>query len=89
MEKRELGRSGLKVSAVGLGCMGLSYGYGPATDRSSAVALIRAAAERGPRRAAGLEVGACGRLSTVVAVLIGDAPLGRLPRGRGRSAPPR
>lgn len=47
MEKRELGRSGLKVSAVGLGCMGLSYGYGPATDRSSAVALIRAAAERG------------------------------------------
>jgi aryl-alcohol dehydrogenase-like predicted oxidoreductase len=47
MQKRQLGQSGLEVSAIGLGCMGLSYGYGPATDRSEAVALIRAARERG------------------------------------------
>jgi aryl-alcohol dehydrogenase-like predicted oxidoreductase len=42
-----LGRSGLEVSALGLGCMGLSFGYGPATDRADAVRLIRAAHERG------------------------------------------
>ncbi len=47
MQTRELGRSGLRVSALGLGCMGLSYGYGPATDRSEAVALLRAAVEQG------------------------------------------
>jgi len=47
MQKRKLGTSGLEVSAIGLGCMGLSYGYGPATDRSQAIALIRAAFERG------------------------------------------
>jgi aryl-alcohol dehydrogenase-like predicted oxidoreductase len=47
MNKRQLGRSGLEVSALGLGCMGLSYGYGPATDRTHAVALIRAAVDRG------------------------------------------
>ncbi|QIJ73180.1 aldo/keto reductase [Methylobacterium sp. NI91] len=47
MQKRTLGRSGLEVSALGLGCMGLSFGYGPATDRHEAVALIRAAVERG------------------------------------------
>ena len=47
MEKRKLGNSGLEVSAIGLGCMGLSYGYGPATDRSEAISLIRAARERG------------------------------------------
>ena len=47
MKKRTLGRSGLEVSALGLGCMGLSSGYGPATDRRGAVALIRAAVERG------------------------------------------
>jgi aryl-alcohol dehydrogenase-like predicted oxidoreductase len=47
MKKRQLGRSGLEVSAIGLGCMGLSHGYGPATDRSAAVALIRAAFDRG------------------------------------------
>src|SRR5690349_6577647 len=47
MQKRTLGNSGLEVSALGLGCMGLSFGLGPATDRASAVALIRAAVERG------------------------------------------
>lgn len=47
MQKRTLGRSGLEVSALGLGCMGLSFGYGPATDTRQAVELIRAAVERG------------------------------------------
>jgi aryl-alcohol dehydrogenase-like predicted oxidoreductase len=47
MQQRELGKSGLAVSAIGLGCMGLSYGYGPAADRPAAIALIRAAVERG------------------------------------------
>ncbi|TCP29874.1 aldo/keto reductase [Sphingomonas sp. BK235] len=47
MQKRELGQGGLEVSALGLGCMGLSFGYGPATDRGDAVKLIRAAFDRG------------------------------------------
>jgi aryl-alcohol dehydrogenase-like predicted oxidoreductase len=47
MNKRQLGRSGLEVSALGLGCMGLSHGYGPATDRAQAIRLIRAAFDRG------------------------------------------
>src|ERR1700744_4584822 len=47
MEKRTLGNSGLEVSALGLGCMGLSFGLGPAVEKSQAVALIRAAVERG------------------------------------------
>jgi aryl-alcohol dehydrogenase-like predicted oxidoreductase len=47
MPERKLGKSGLEVSAIGLGCMGLSYGYGPATDRQAAIALIRSAVERG------------------------------------------
>lgn len=47
MQKRALGKSGLEVSAIGLGCMGLSYGYGPATDRTEAIALIRRAYELG------------------------------------------
>lgn len=47
MQKRYLGHSGLEVSAIGLGCMGLSHGYGPATDTRQAVELIRAAVERG------------------------------------------
>jgi len=47
MQKRKLGNSNLEVSAIGLGCMGLSYGYGPATDRQEAISLIRAAVERG------------------------------------------
>jgi len=47
MEKRTLGRSGLQVSALGLGCMGMSYGYGPAADKQEMIALIRSAVERG------------------------------------------
>ena len=47
MQKRKLGNSGLEVSAIGLGCMGLSYGYGPATDRAAAIELIRHAYELG------------------------------------------
>src|SRR3954464_1276794 len=47
MQKRKLGNSNLEVSALGLGCMGLSFGYGPATDKREAISLIRAAVERG------------------------------------------
>ena len=47
MQQRTLGKSGLEVSALGLGCMGLSFGLGPATEKSAAIQLIRAAAERG------------------------------------------
>ena len=47
METRTLGNSGLQVSALGLGCMGLSYGYGPATDKQVAINLIRAAFDKG------------------------------------------
>src|ERR1700709_1900523 len=47
MQKRTLGTSGLEVSALGLGCMGLSFGLGPATEKSEAIKLIRAAVERG------------------------------------------
>src|ERR1700688_832342 len=47
MKRRALGNSGLEVSALGLGCMGLSFGYGPATDRQEAITLIRSAVELG------------------------------------------
>src|SRR3979490_3239239 len=47
MHKRQLGKSGLEVSALGFGCMGLSFGYGPAIDRQQGISLIRAAVERG------------------------------------------
>ena len=47
MQKRKLGKSGLEVSALGLGCMGLSFGYGPATEKQQAITLIRSAVERG------------------------------------------
>lgn len=47
MQMRKLGNSGLEVSAIGLGCMGLSYGYGPATNRQEAITLIRSAVDRG------------------------------------------
>jgi aryl-alcohol dehydrogenase-like predicted oxidoreductase len=47
LQKRTLGESGIEVSALGLGCMGLSFGYGQATDKEQAIALIRAAVERG------------------------------------------
>src|SRR5688500_16032418 len=45
MKKRKLGNSDLEVSALGLGCMGLSFGYGPATDNGEAISLIRAPVE--------------------------------------------
>src|ERR1043165_2913179 len=47
MQKRTLGKSGLDVSALGLGCMGMSYGYGPAPDKQEMISLIRAAVDRG------------------------------------------
>jgi aryl-alcohol dehydrogenase-like predicted oxidoreductase len=47
MQKRKLGKSGLEVSAIGLGCMGMSFGYGPAKDKQEMISLIRAAVERG------------------------------------------
>ena len=47
MKKRRLGKSNLEVSAIGLGCMGMSYGYGPAGDKQEMISLIRAAVERG------------------------------------------
>jgi len=47
MKKRKLGKSNLEVSAIGLGCMGMSFGYGPAVDKQEGISLIRAAVERG------------------------------------------
>jgi aryl-alcohol dehydrogenase-like predicted oxidoreductase len=47
MKKRKLGKNGPEVSANGFGCMGLSFGYGPATETEQAIKLIRAAFERG------------------------------------------
>ena len=47
MQTRKLGKSNLEVSALGLGCMGLSFGFGPAVDKKDGIALIRAAVERG------------------------------------------
>ena len=47
MQKRQLGKSDLEVSALGLGCMGMSFGYGPAAEKQEMISLIRAAVERG------------------------------------------
>lgn len=47
MQKRKLGKSNLEVSALGLGCMGLSFGYGPPVDKQAGISLIRSAVERG------------------------------------------
>jgi len=47
MQKRKLGKNGLEVSAMGLGCMGMSHGYGPAQDTQEAIGVLRAAVERG------------------------------------------
>ena len=49
MKKRKLGKSNLEISAIGLGCMGLSFGLGPAVDKQDGISLIRAAVERGVR----------------------------------------
>jgi aryl-alcohol dehydrogenase-like predicted oxidoreductase len=47
MQKRKLGKSNLEVSAIGFGCMGLTFGYGPAVEQQHGIAVIRAAAENG------------------------------------------
>ena len=47
MKKRKLGKSGLEVSAIGLGCMGMSFGYGPPKDKQEMISLLREAVERG------------------------------------------
>src|SRR3984893_13553590 len=47
MQKRKLGKSNLEVSALGLGCMGMSFSYGPAGDKQEMIALLRAAVDRG------------------------------------------
>jgi hypothetical protein len=47
MQKRKLGNSNLEVSALGLGCMGMSFGYGPAGDKKEMISVIRAAVEQG------------------------------------------
>jgi aryl-alcohol dehydrogenase-like predicted oxidoreductase len=47
MQKRKLGNSNLEVSALGLGCMGMSFGYGPAADKQEMISLIRSAVDRG------------------------------------------
>jgi pyridoxine 4-dehydrogenase len=47
MQTRKLGKSGVEVSALGFGCMGLSFGYGPAVDKQQGLSVIRAAVERG------------------------------------------
>src|SRR2546425_7222980 len=47
MQKRTLGKSNLEVSALGLGCMGMSFGYGPAGDKQEMISLIRSVVERG------------------------------------------
>jgi len=47
MQKRKLGKSNLEVSAIGLGCMGMSVNYGPPRDKQEMIALIRAAVDRG------------------------------------------
>ncbi len=47
MQTRKPGKGGLEVSAIGLGCMGMSFGYGPPMDKREGISLIRAAVERG------------------------------------------
>jgi aryl-alcohol dehydrogenase-like predicted oxidoreductase len=47
MKKRKLGIGGLEVSAIGFGCMNMSFGYGPAADKKQAISVIRAAVEHG------------------------------------------
>jgi aryl-alcohol dehydrogenase-like predicted oxidoreductase len=49
MQKRQLGNSGLEVSAIGLGCMGMSFGFGPAKDEQEMIPLIRKAVDKAQR----------------------------------------
>ena len=73
MQKRKLGKSGLEVSALGLGCMGMSFSYGPAADRREMISLLRAAVERG-------------ELSAVPAIDPVDAALSKADAGLRRPA---
>ncbi len=61
MKKRILGKSGLEVSELGLGCMGLSFGYGPETNKEDAIKLIRTAFDLGGK----LFSGQCGGLWSI------------------------
>ena len=56
MKKRRLGNSNLEVSAIGFGCMNMSFGYGPAADKQQAIAVIRAAVERGVENIGAAEI---------------------------------
>jgi aryl-alcohol dehydrogenase-like predicted oxidoreductase len=66
MKKRTLGKSGLEVSALGFGCMGLSYGYGPAIEKQQAIAVIQTAVERGPEHIKQVAEASLKRLKTDV-----------------------
>ena len=93
MQRRTLGRSGLEVSALGFGCMGISFGYGPAVSREDGLAIIRAAVDAGvtffdtaeaygPYANEELLGEALGQVALVVVVDVGEARHAlRLPRG--------
>jgi len=73
MERRKLGNSGLEVSAIGLGCMGMSSNYGPPEDKQTMITLMHAAVDRGVTSFDTAEV--CGPLSNEELVGEGLAPL--------------
>jgi|SRR5215469_11292265 len=96
MHKRKLGKSNLEVSAIGLGCMGLSFGLGPAVEKQHGISLIRAAVERGPEplsppvmrirpscsRAAQAPVRACDRAEPAPQEAIGGCGIAASAAGR-------